>query len=50
MKAWKNKLALGFMIVVLLLSLTLGAAVWYFGNAYEQTALVYVKSLDWVVP
>lgn len=50
MKAWKNKMALGFMIVVLIFSLTLGTAVWYFGNAYEKTALVYVKSLDWVVP
>ena len=37
-------------MTVLLLSLALGAAVFHFANAYEKTASVYMKSLDWVLP
>ena len=50
MKVWKSKLVLGFLMAVLMVSLALGAVIWHFGDAYEKTASVYMKSLDWILP
>lgn len=50
MKVWKSKLILSFFAVVLLLSLGLGGLVYHYGQTYEKTFGVYMKSLDWVLP
>lgn len=50
MNILKNKLIVGFLAMVLILSLGLGGLVYYYGHTYEKTAMVYMKNLDWVLP
>lgn len=50
MKRLKNKFVLGFLLVVILISIGLGISIWCHGNAYEKQSSVYLKKLDWILP